>query len=138
MRQSIVLVSSAVIALVLFAVPSRFEGPVLIPISPGHGLSLMDIAAVVPLIAAVAAVARILVKRRTSLAGTIQQRPWMAAAVLFVAGLGLGLLFASVFPFFWWWAVGATLFTLALGLVVSAAARGVRERQFPASQGGRQ
>src|SRR3712207_4531750 len=134
MRQAIVLVSSAVIALVLFAVPSRFEGPVLIPISPGHGLSLMDIAAVVPLVAAVAAVARILVKRRTSLAGTIRHRPWMAAAVLFGAGLGLGLLFASVFPFFWWWAVGATLFTLALGLVVFAAARGVREGQFHAPQ----
>ncbi len=137
MRHAIVLVSSAVIALVLFAVPSRFEGPVLIPISPGHGLSLMDIAAVVPLVAAVAGVARILVKRRTSLAGTIRQRPWMAAAVLFGAGLGLGLLFASVFPFFWWWAVGATLFTLALGLMVCAAARGVREGQFHAPQGSR-
>ncbi len=128
MRQSILLVSLPVIALVLFAVPSRFEGPVLIPISPGHGLSLVDLAAVVPLIAALAALGVSLVRRRAELERTIGQRPWMAATVLFAAGTGLGLLFASVFPFFWWWAVGAILFTLALVLVALAAHGRVRGR----------
>jgi hypothetical protein len=130
MRQSMVLLSLLGTALVLFAVPSRFEGPVLVPISPGHGLSLVDMAAVVPLVAAVVVLAVALVRGRPALERTIRARPWPAAAVLFAAGLGLGLLFASVFPFFWWWAVGATLFTVMLGLVARAAAGGVRGREL--------
>jgi hypothetical protein len=38
------------LALVLFAVPARFEGPVLVPISPGHGLTLVDVVALAPLL----------------------------------------------------------------------------------------
>ena len=128
MSKPILLMSLPVIALILFAVPSRFEGPVLIPISPGHGLSLVDLAAVVPLIAGLTALGAFLVRRRAGLECTIRRRPWAAAMVLFGAGIGLGLLFASVFPFFWWWAVGATLFTLALVLVALAAAGRVRGR----------
>jgi hypothetical protein len=128
MRKPILLVSLPVTALVLFAVPSRFEGPVLIPISPGHGLSLVDLAALVPLIAGLAALGVFLVRRRAVLECAVGSRPWAAAAVLVSAGIGLGLLFASVFPFFWWWAVGAILVTLALVLVALAAARGVRGR----------
>jgi hypothetical protein len=132
MRQSNLLLSLLVMALILFAVPSRFEGPVLVPISPGHGLSLVDLAAVVPLIAASVLLAVFLVRRRARLEHAIRHRPWMAAAVLFGGGLGLGLLFASVFPFFWWWAVGATLFTMTLILVALAAARDVRGRRLGA------
>ncbi|MBM7805215.1 hypothetical protein JOD57_001052 [Geodermatophilus bullaregiensis] len=128
MRKPVLLASLPVIALVLFAVPSRFEGPVLVPISPGHGLSLVDLAAVVPLIAGLSALGVFLVRRRAGLERTIRLRPWAAATVLFGAGTGLGLLFASVFPFFWWWAVGAALLTLALVLVALAAAGRVRAR----------
>jgi hypothetical protein len=133
MRPSNLLLSLPVIALVLFAVPSRFEGPVLIPISPGHGLSLVDLAAVVPLIAASALLAVSLVRRRAQLECTIRRLPWTATAVLFGGGLGLGLLLASVFPFFWWWAVGATLFTVTLILVALAAAGRVRPKRHPAT-----
>ncbi len=133
MRQSNLLrLSLPVIALVLFAVPSRFEGPVLVPVSPGHGLSLVDLAAVVPLVAASAFLAVFLVRKRAVLECAIRRRPWMAAAVLFGGGFGLGLLFASVFPFFWWWAVGATLFTVSLVLVSLAAAGRVRGRRLGA------
>jgi hypothetical protein len=37
------------VALVLFMVPGRLEGPVLVAISPGLGLSLVDVLALVPL-----------------------------------------------------------------------------------------
>jgi hypothetical protein len=131
-RLNLLLLTLPVIALVLFALPSRFEGPVIIPISPGHGLSIVDLAAVVPLIATWALLAVSLVRRRAQLKCTIRQRPWMAAAVLFGGGFGLGLLFASVFPFFWWWAVGATLFTVTLILVALAAAGHVRGRRLGA------
>ena len=136
MRQSIVFMSLAVTAVILFAVPARYEGPVLVPISPGHGLSLVDMVAVVPLMAAMAALATSLVRRRATLEGAIRRRPWSAAAVLFGAGLGLGLLLASVFPFFWWWAVGATLCAPALGLAALASAGRIRGRQ--SSRSGRQ
>ena len=122
MRRSILRSSLPVAALVLFAVPARFEGPVLVPISPGHGLSAVDVAAVVLLLAALAALGTSLVRRRARLACVVRQRPGTAAAVLVGAGFGAGLLFASVFPFFWWWAVGAALLTLMLGLVALASA----------------
>jgi hypothetical protein len=46
----------------------------------------------------------------------------LARAGAFVAGLGLGLLVASVFAFFWWWAIGAALLsaTLLAAAVVAA------------------
>ncbi len=116
-----------VIALLLFALPSRYEGAVLIPISPGHGLSLVDLTAVVPLIAALAMVGLALARSREHLERTIRQAPWPATAAVFIGGAGLGLLFASVFPFFWWWAVGAGLFTLTLVLAVLVAAGRVGE-----------
>ena len=135
-RSHLLVLSLPVIALVLFAVPSRFEGPVLVPISPGHGLSPVDLAAVVPLVASSALLAVSLVRRRVRLEGTIRRRPWTAAAVLFGGGLGLGLLFASVFPFFWWWAVGASLFTGTLALVALAATAWERdEAARPADAG---
>ncbi|PRY51076.1 hypothetical protein LY71_102139 [Geodermatophilus tzadiensis] len=131
-RSNLLLLSLPVVALVLFAVPARFEGPVLIPISPGHGLSLVDLAAVVPLVAAVVVLAVSLVRRRARLESTMRHRPWTAAAVLCAGGLGLGLLLASVFPLFWWWAVGAALVTVTLILAALAAARDIRGRRLGA------
>ncbi|WP_448639187.1 hypothetical protein [Geodermatophilus sp. URMC 63] len=131
MRKPILLVSMPAVALVLFAVPDRFEGPVLVPISPGHGLSLVDLAAVVPLLTGPTALGVFLVRRRAVLVCTSRRRPWAAATVLIDAGTGLGLLVASVFPFFWWWAVGAVLLSLALAVVAFAAGRHVRGGPVP-------
>ena len=129
-------------ALVLFALPSRYEGAVLVPISPGHGLSLVDLAATVALVAALAMVGLALVRSRVPLARAIQRAPWAAAVVCFTGGSGLGLLFASVFPFFWWWAIGAALSTasLALAVLVSAGRLGAEwseggSRRQPARSG---
>ena len=122
MRRWIPLLSLLVLALVLFAVPARFEGPVIVPISPGHGLSLVDMVAVAPLLVAQAMVATALVKSRNQLQSAIRRTPWGATAVLFTGGAGLGLLLASVFPFFWWWAIGAALLTVTLAVAVLASA----------------
>ena len=122
MRRWIPHLSLLVLALVLFALPARFEGPVIIPISPGHGLSLVDLAAVVPLLVAQAMVATALVQSRDQLQSTIRRTPWAATAVVFTGGAGLGLLLASVFPFFWWWAIGAALLTVTLAVAVLASA----------------
>jgi hypothetical protein len=102
------------LALVLFAVPARFEGPVLVTISPGHGLALVDVVALVPLLGGVALLFGGLWQRRRRLDAALARRPWLAGAGSFGTGLGLGLLVASVFGFFWWWAFGAGLLTATL------------------------
>ena len=40
-----------VIALMMLAAPTAVEGPVLLPISPGHALSVLDAIALLPLLA---------------------------------------------------------------------------------------
>jgi hypothetical protein len=112
------------VGIVILAAPARVEGPVLVPISPGHALSLLDIVGVIPLLAGSAFVYLGLWKRRPRLYGFASQKPGIAAASVFGGGLGLGLLIASSFSaFFWWWAVGAVLFGFTLVAAVAVAAR---------------
>ena len=110
------------LALILFVVPAGLEGPVLVPISPGHGLSLVDVVALVPLLAGTGLLIGGLWQRRQRLDAALTRRPWSARVGAFVAGLGLGLLVASVFAFFWWWAIGAALLTGTLLAAASVAA----------------
>ena len=112
-----------VLALALFAVPAGVEGRDLVPISPGHALSLVDAVALVPLLGGFAVLAIGLWRRREHLGVVIKGAPWPASTVSFAAGIGLGLLLASVFPFFWWWAIGAALFTAVLAVVTLLAAK---------------
>ena len=114
-------------AFLLFAIPAALEGPALVPISPGHALSLLDTLALVPLLGAVAILTTGLWRRRQRLSAAISHSPWRASAVTLAAAAGLGLLFASVFPFFWWWAIGAALFTVALAAVTRASVRDRRD-----------
>jgi hypothetical protein len=118
------------VALLLFVVPAALEGPVLVPISPGHGLSLVDSVALVPLLAGTALLAGGLWRRRQALDAALTRRPWLARAGAAAAGLGLGLLVASVFTFFWWWAIGAALLsaTLLSAAVVAARSTGTGSR----------
>jgi hypothetical protein len=108
---------------------------VLVPISPGHGLSLVDVVALVPLLAGTGLLLGGLWQRRQRLEVALPRRPWSARVGAFVAGLGLGLLVASVFAFFWWWAIGAALLTATLlaAALVAAGSEGVEAR----SQSGR-
>jgi hypothetical protein len=108
--QGIVVAALVLVGGALLAVPGGSEGDVLVPISPGHGLSAVDLAGAVLVAAGVSWLEVILIRRLPALR--------LGARTLFglglVAGLGLGLLIASVFTGFWWWAVGAGLFTLIL------------------------
>ena len=113
------------IAVALLAAPARVEGPVLLPVSPGHALSVLDSFAVVPLLIGTGWLQAGLWKRRERLYETILVSPARGGLGVFVAGAGLGLLLASVFPWFWWWAVGATLFGAMLIAASVAAARGL-------------
>ena len=132
------------LAFALFAVPARFEGPVLVPISPGHGLALVDVVALVPLLGGLVVLVGGLWQRRERLDAALARRPWAARAGAFGVGLGLGLLIASVFVFFWWWAIGAGLLTamlLAAAVMASgggpARARSRAGRMASPAEGGR-
>jgi hypothetical protein len=116
-------VSLLIVGAVLFAVPSRYEGPLLLPISPGHGLSALDTVALLPLLAGILAIEWTLWSRRDRLYGFLRRSPGRGTFAIFAFGLGLGLLIASVLPLFWWWAVGAAVASAALLAAVFAVAR---------------
>ncbi|MFO7996163.1 MAG: hypothetical protein R6U93_03310 [Dehalococcoidia bacterium] len=112
------------LAIALFAVPEHLEGPILVPISPGHALSLLDSFAVLSLLMGVAWLSRGLWQRRDRLYDSIRQSPRVSGGVAFMAGVGLGLLIASAFSsFFWWWAIGAVLYGAMIIAVVIAVVR---------------
>jgi hypothetical protein len=112
------------LAIALFAAPSQVEGPVLVPIGPGHALSVLDSFALLPLLIGVAWLYVGLWQRRHRLVNFLRQSPGVSSAVIFTAGAGLGLLIASAFSaFFWWWAIGATLFSVAIIAAIMVAAR---------------
>jgi hypothetical protein len=103
-----------VAGIAILALPAGLEGPTLLPISPGHALSLVDAVGVVPLAAGSTWLHAGLWRRRDRLAKWTRQRIGAAAGLTFAAGLGLGLLLASAFSsFYWWWAVGAAMFAIA-------------------------
>ena len=95
----------------------------------GHGLSLVDVVALVPLLAGTGLLFGGLWQRRQRLDVALTRRPWSARVGAFVAGLGLGLLVASVFAFFWWWAIGAALLTAMLLAAALVAAGRFRPRR---------
>jgi hypothetical protein len=111
------------IAIALLAAPARVEGPVLLPVSPGHALSVLDSFAIVPLLIGTGRLQAGLWERRDRLYESIRVSPARGSLGVFVAGAGLGLLLASVFTWFWWWAVGATLFGAMMVAALVAATR---------------
>jgi hypothetical protein len=120
----------ALIALgvLVLAAPSTLEGPVLLPVSPGHAISRLDAVGLVPLLAGIVGVYVGLWQRRARGFQLAAKSPARFASTVFAGGLGLGLLIASAFStFFWWWAVGAVMFGVALVVAVWALARQVNE-----------
>ena len=113
------------IGIALLAAPAQFEGPVLIPISPGHALSVLDSVALIPLLTGLAWLYWGIWARRYRLYDALRTSPGKGSLGIFVAGLGNGLLLASAFStFWWWWAIGATLFLAMTVAAVVAATRG--------------
>ena len=113
------------IAIAVLAAPRRVEGPVRIPISPGHALAVLDAVALGPLLVGSAWLYGGLWRRRARLVAAVHASPGRSAGGVFLAGLGLGLLLASAFStFFWWWAIGAVLVGAMAIAAVLVATRG--------------
>jgi hypothetical protein len=112
-----------VLSFALFALPADFEGPVLVPISSGHAIAVLDAAAIVPLVIASALLYAGVWRSRARLRESARSRPGVAVWLAFTGGLGLGLLLASVYSgFFGWWAIGAALLTAAMVTAAASAA----------------
>lgn len=103
------------VGVVVLFVPGGREGSVLVPISEGHGLSIVDMIGAVLLAIGATGIEVLIVVRLPHL----RLSPRALFGLGLVAGLGIGLILASVFTgFFWWWAVGAGLVGLALLVLV--------------------
>ena len=108
-----------VIAIFLFALPDRWDGPNLLDINDGHGLSLMDLIALLPLLISAIWIQKGLWSRRIYLFNKITIYPGSASLLIFFIGIGLGLLIASAFNnFYYWWAVGGFIFIIFLVYIV--------------------
>lgn len=109
------------LGIAILAAPSRWEGPVLLPISPGHGLSVIDMFGVAPVLIGTGWLYYGLWQRRQRVFEQIRNSPYIGSLGVFAAGTGMGLLVASSFSaFFWWWAVGAVLFGTMLIVALKA------------------
>ena len=107
------------LSILLFAIPMQWEGPFLFNIGEGHGLSLLDTLALVPLLISAGWIQKGLWGRRIYLFNKITMYPGSASLLIFFIGLGLGLLIASAFNnFYYWWAVGGLTFIFILLYVV--------------------
>jgi hypothetical protein len=114
-----------VFTIALLAAPAWVEGPMLVPISPGHALAVLDLVALIPLLVGLTWLYWGIWVRRYRMYDALRASPGKGGLGIFVAGLGLGLLLASAFStFWWWWAVGATLFLAMTTAAVLAATRG--------------
>ena len=112
-------------AIALLATPAEFEGPILVPISPGHALSVLDTVALIPLLTGLAWLYWGIWARRDGLYHSMRASPGKGSLGVFATGLGVGLLLASAFStFWWWWAIGATLFLAMTIAALVAATRG--------------
>ena len=99
-----------ILAIVLLLLPDHIEGPVLIPISPGHALSVLDAFAMVPFLFGAGILQLYIWRRRAVLIEQFVRNVPIGILVTLAGGLGLGLLVASAFSsFFWWWVIGAGL-----------------------------
>ena len=119
-RQVLVAGLLVLVGLALLAVPARVEGPVLVPISEGHGLSLVDAIGAALLAVAVTWLEVLIVLRLPRLG--LSPRALFGLGLL--AGVGIGLAVASSFRgFFWWWAVGGACVAAAALVLVPLTAR---------------
>jgi hypothetical protein len=105
-----------IVGIGVLAVPAAGEGRVLVPISEGHGLSAID-AVGASLLALAGTWLEVLVIRRLP---HLALPPRAVFGLGLLAGLGIGIVIASVFSgFFWWWLVGAAVLGVA-ALVLTA------------------
>ena len=107
------------LGLVLLQAPNWLEGPSLLHLSRGHGVSVSDVVAVVVLAAGAALIIGPLWPHRSRLTKQLNVLLSLGGAELFCAGVALGLVLAkglAALPWSWLlpWAVAASPLLLTL------------------------
>ena len=107
------------ISILLFLVPATLEGPVMIDLPETSDLSVTDLIAVVPLMISVIWIQKGLWRRRIYLFNRVTLYPGATTLLVFVMGLGLGMLLAHALSAFrYWWAIGGAMFIIMLAIIV--------------------
>jgi hypothetical protein len=118
MRWTLGFVGLLVLSLAVLATPGRFEGPILLIITPNHGITLSDVIGLSVLSVGWLAWGLGIWRRRRRVDMAISAAPRAAALCSFLGGLGVGLVIASTRTSFLWLALGAGLLT---ALAITAA-----------------
>ncbi len=100
-------------SLAVLATPVQLEGPILLLLTPTHGLTLTDVVGGLILIPGWLLWAATLWRRREEFDAAIGGSPRPSVVAGFLAGLASGLLIAGVRPSFQWLAVGVVVFGMA-------------------------
>jgi hypothetical protein len=115
-----------ILSILMFLLPERWEGPYLMNVNGGNGLSLLNTLAVFPLLISAGWIQKGLWSRRIYLFNKITIYPGSASLLIFFIGIGLGLLIAAAFSeFSYWWAVGGIIFLSLLIYIVLVSGKSV-------------
>lgn len=109
------------LGLALLALPTAWEGGVVAPINALHGLSVLDAAGATLLAVGATWLEVALIVRLPRFTSRLGSRALFGLGVL--AGLGVGLVIASVFVADRWWVVGAAALGIALTTLTVMALR---------------
>jgi hypothetical protein len=113
-----------VLSLLIFLLPSSLKGPVMFQLSEDNYLNMANMLAFIPLVVSLIWIQRGLWKRRIYLFNRVTMYPGATTLMIFIMGLGLGMLLAHAFSdFSYWWAIGGTIFIIPLVIVVLKSGR---------------
>lgn len=108
-----------IFSILMFLIPKSFEGPEIFSFGSYQGLSVLNTMALIPLLFSVYWIQRGLWRRRIHLFNRVTLYPGAGSLIVFLMGLGLGMLIAAGFKDFqYWWAIGGILFIFVLIVVV--------------------
>jgi len=120
-----------ILSLLIFMVPSSLKGPVLLKISEEHSLSLINMLALIPMLVALIWIQKGLWKRRIYLFNRVTLYPGATTLMVFIMGLGLGMVLAHAFSGFrYWWAIGGAFFiTILVAVILKSGKTNFKEKQ---------
>jgi hypothetical protein len=105
-----------VLSLAVLATPTQFEGPILLLITPNHGLTLTDVLGMAVIVPGWAAWLTGVWHRRRRMEAVISAAPALAVVGAFLGGLGAGLVIATTRISWLWLPLGTILFaTVGIG-----------------------
>lgn len=105
------------LGMALLGTPNRFEGPSLLHLGPGHGVSVSDVIALVPLVIGAILLVQALWQQRQQFIQKFRLTAIFSSTEIFFTGLAVGIFMARIFIMLpWSWLL---LWTVILGLLLT-------------------